>query len=100
MKHMNVQKYKSHANELAEQGDLLILKLMHELEIESEATKSWVVATTRAKVEERYPGVFTSCYEGWYSASRRLVKQVLPDRIEDFDLYYTGRPRGHQANGF
>lgn len=31
---------------------------------------------------------FKTKYQGWYSEAQALVKQVLPDRLTDFQSYY------------
>lgn len=36
---------------------------------------------------------FVSGYEGWYSKALSIVKQLLPDRVEDFIILYTNNKR-------
>lgn len=44
-------------------------------------------AQTKKRIEKEKID-FESNYENWYSESRILIKQLLPDRLKDFDDYY------------
>jgi len=38
---------------------------------------------------------FRNTYQGWYSEANALIKQLLPDRLADFESHY-GKPKGRK----
>lgn len=56
----------------------------------------------RKRIEEGIAVSFEGSYQRWYTESRAVVKQLLPDRLEEFDqLYYgDGRRKGISLTTF
>ena len=46
------------------------------------------------KLADRLPS-FNSEYHGWYSEAKVLIKQLLPDRLDDFVRHYE-KPRSRK----
>src|SRR4051794_8600970 len=56
---------------------------------EGEDLKQRDVQYWLADEDDREPTFdFSSEYHRWYSPALRTVKQLLPDRLEEFELYY------------
>ena len=45
-------------------------------------------------VAEMFRGRFEEDYQRWYTESRAVIKQLVPDRLEEFDQLYKGS--GHR----
>lgn len=39
---------------------------------------------------KKYDGSFEKLYQGWYTESHALIKQILPDRLLEFETLYKG----------
>ena len=81
----NISKFKEELESLLNEGDLLRLSLAVDLGVFDEET----VKNLR---ELKLP-IFKDQYERWYSASMRVVKQMLPDRLADFVKQYRDEKR-------
>ena len=72
----NIQEYKKELEQLVQQGDRLFFTLLLDLGLADEELK------------KRWEGLrlpsFNREYESWYSIAMQVVKQILPDRFEDF----------------
>lgn len=72
----NLEKYKSDLSRLISQGDALYEAICNECE-----------PIDRRKQNEN--GLcFCMGYQSWYSESLVVIKQLLPDRLDDFKSYY------------
>ena len=81
----NIGRFKEELESLLDEGDLLRLSLAVDLEVFDEET----VKNLR---ELKLP-IFKDQCGHWYSASMRVVKQVLPDRLADFVKQYRDEKR-------
>ena len=81
----NINRFREELESLLDGGDLLRLSLAVDLEVFDEET------VTRLR-QLKLP-IFKDQYERWYSASMRVVKQVLPDRLADFVRQYKDEKR-------
>ena len=84
-----MKKFEGGLARLISKGDLLYMAIQyecHEKEFVREATKS----LGEDNVESYIKGLpnFKQEYQAWYSEALALIKQVLPDRVEDFKSYY------------
>jgi hypothetical protein len=83
----NLEKYKAGLAALVEQGAMLLVALQYEHYPERVeklyAEKSLDFAALKAKLPR-----FSSDYQNWYSEARAVVKQLLPDRLENFVGHY------------
>jgi hypothetical protein len=80
----NFEKYKSDLKELLDQGQLLFMAMQYECHPD-EFKKAY--GKDADKLVNSLPK-FSSDYQLWYSASKVLIKQLLPDRLADFVRHY------------
>lgn len=85
----NLEKYKDDLKKLIEQGRLLYYAIVKEsLPAEFEKQyKSFLKAKKYGELLKKIPN-FRSGYQLWYSESLSLLKQILPDRVNDFVRLY------------
>src|SRR6266852_2408784 len=76
----NIEKYKDEIARLVRQGHALSLAML--LEISPETRK------TLKKADLKNVPEFDSAYQSWYSEAVACVRQLLPDRLDDFISYY------------
>ena len=76
----NVQKYKDELRELVELGDAMLTDMF------TQNREGMNVLKGRADL-------LSEAYELWYSQSHAVVKQILPDRLIDFERQYAGDGR-------
>jgi hypothetical protein len=84
----NLEKYKKDIESLAKKGHSLILALSYQQDkagFES-AIKQQLGDRTAAYIKG-LPS-FGDDYQGWYSEAKALIRQLLPDRVEDFARLY------------
>ena len=79
---MNLDRYKKDLDELAIKGGKLHLALL--IEVLPEAAKPNKLTKDQL---EALPNV-RSEYQAWYSEALALIRQLLPDRLDDFISYY------------
>lgn len=82
----NIDKYKNDFRKLVDEGDLLLTSM--QLYCFPEEVKKQIFASIKDKKEaEKYikelPN-FKVKYQSWYSESLVVIKQLLPDRLDDF----------------
>jgi len=87
-KDSNLEKYKQDIDKLFKKG----LELLHDLYDEkSNKKKSQKADNGKQNVE---PGMkFRASYENWYSESLEVIRQLLPNRLEDFRHLYKQEKR-------
>jgi len=81
----NVAKFKDELKALIDTGELLRLRLALDFQI--------VDADDKKKLREMRLPNFKEEYERWYSVSTQVVKQVLPERLDDFIRQYKDSKR-------
>lgn len=85
---INLEKYKKDLEKLIKTGELLLFAI--HLECHPEATEK----TLRGRYKEEYDSlkkkipIFRTQYQSWYSEALVLVKQLLPDRLNNFISLY------------
>jgi hypothetical protein len=79
---VNIERYKEELDKLIMQGN----KLYYALLIDSGPTAAKQLKLTDDQLKE-LPNVRRE-YQAWYSESLAAVRQLLPDRVEDFIGYY------------
>jgi len=81
----NLSKYKKELTRLVGKGEILYGSLLKELGLGGE------------KMQEQLDGMklpsFQAEYETWYSEALQVVKQILPDRLDDFVKLYKNDKR-------
>jgi len=86
----NLDKYKSDLDNLIDDGSMLLMSIQKSFAIEdfrSQLKKQLKDSKKVSKFLKDLP-LFGNDYQGWYSESLVLVKQLLPDRISDFTRLY------------
>jgi len=86
----NLEKYKEDLNELISEGELLRNAIQAEFLPESFREELEKVLKNKKKISQFIKELpsFTSNYQIWYSESLVLLKQLLPDRVDDFVSLY------------
>ena len=88
----NLEQYKGDLGRLIENGAML--KLAMEYECDPEKTEEQLRRRRGEKATDvlRNLPSFSAEYQAWYSEAKTLVRQLLPDRLDDFSSYYE-KPR-------
>lgn len=76
------KKYEDDLDKLVKKGDLLLISIFSECgQLDEQTQKD--IETAKIKVPS-----FREDYDAWYSVAMQLVRQVLPDRLDDFVKQY------------
>lgn len=84
-----MKKFESDLDRLIDKGDLLGVAIQYECDNE-EYMRQLRKVMDNDEIESSLKNLpsFTFEYQSWYSEALTLIKQVLPDRFEDFKSYY------------
>lgn len=84
----NLTKYEADIERLSNEGVLLLNKMQYEQD--PAAVRKQLKAQLGDKAEEYIAKLpeFSFEYQRWYSESKALVKQIIPDRLADFVRHY------------
>ena len=88
----NLEQYKDDLKQLLETGQTL--RLAMQLECHPEQFEKAIKRIKRGKKAGDIRGFlqglasFSEGYQAWYSEAKALVRQLLPDRLDDFSGYY------------
>lgn len=80
----NLDKYKKDLEKLSKKGDLLLMAIQHECFPEQVEEAIGEKAEELVKTFPR----FSDEYQAWYSEAKVVIKQLLPDRLDDFVRHY------------
>src|SRR5438874_2736479 len=83
----NLDRFKADLDTFITKGELLHFAMQAEY-----LPEAWAASIKRAdaKTKEIFkslPSVSTT-YQSWYSAAKALIRQLLPDRLDDFVRHY------------
>ena len=81
----NLTRYKKDIESLIERGVDLYYGLLNELKDECSKSYKKLSQEQRERVDKCK---FKSRYNSWYNESIALIKQLIPDRLDDFQSYY------------
>ena len=87
----NLNRYSADLAKLAHNGDMLLFSLLKEYDKENFSAFSKKIKREDGKTVEQAIGKlpnFSSEYEIWYSEAKALVRQLIPDRLNDFTDHY------------
>jgi hypothetical protein len=93
----NLEKYKKGLERLVKKGDLLLMAMQNDCFPEqiSEALGD------KAKEYIKSLPKFNDDYQAWYSEAKVVIKQLLPDRLSDFERHYEKpKPKKHRGHVF
>jgi hypothetical protein len=79
---MNLERYKQDLEKLVIQGGRLYVALL--IEVVPDATKGNAIAKEDLDALPNVRGQ----YQAWYSEAIALIRQLMPDRLDDFISYY------------
>lgn len=85
----NIDKYRKDLKKLINLGEILHILIQYECyqgEVKAEYKRLGHESTLKG-ILEKYPS-FKSTYQEWYSESQSLIRQLMPDRLDDFISYY------------
>ncbi len=87
----NLEKYKKDLEKLIVKGDLLEMAMVHAY---------WPdrfedICGKKRKEIKNLP-IFAREYQNWYSEAKTVIKQLLPDRLDDLVRYYE-KPKGRKT---
>ncbi|MBB1323094.1 hypothetical protein [Shewanella sp. SR43-8] len=80
----NLEKFKKDLKALSKRGELLLLSMQYDCHPEA-VEKAY--GKDFADLKKVLPK-FGTDYQSWYSESKALIKQLLPDRLADFSRHY------------
>jgi hypothetical protein len=84
----NLERYKADLAKLVRRGELLLAAMYQEtLPDQFEKTYKKALGEKYDAFVKALPG-FKQVYQRWYSESCALIKQLLPDRLQDFVRHY------------
>lgn len=91
----NLESYKKDLKRLISQGDALHMAIQYEC-YPSEFKKR--LGNKLEEYIKKLPN-FSSDYQSWYSEAKVLIKQLLPDRLNDFTRHYE-KPKSRKTIDF
>ncbi|WP_047395784.1 hypothetical protein [Chitinibacter sp. ZOR0017] len=80
----NLERYRSDLERLIKKGELLLISLQYNCF--PDQTKK-AMGEKSEEILGKLP-TFDKDYQTWYSESKTLIKQLLPDRLNDFSRHY------------
>jgi hypothetical protein len=92
----NFDRYKDALNKLIKDGELLAVSLdyyCNKAGFEKDLTARFGAEEAKSYISQ-LPD-FQEQYQTWYSEAKVLIKQILPDRLEDFVRHYE-KPKGRK----
>lgn len=95
----NIEKYRQELDSLIANGDLLLFAM--QLECDPDSTKEQLedlFGDGAAKFIKGLPIIYDE-YQTWYSEAKALIRQLLPDRLDDFVRHYE-KPKPRKAITF
>ncbi len=86
---LKIKKYEKDLDALIKLGNSLHMAMQYECRPESfgEALEKKFDKKEAKKILKSLPS-FLEKYQTWYSEAKRLIKQLLPDRLNDFARHY------------
>ena len=86
----NLSRYKKDLEYLLNLGRRMLIDLeLHGRELEGQKNK---------KPKDKPGSVFFAEYQKWYSESHEVIRQLLPDRLDEFEKLYKGEGKRKQIN--
>lgn len=95
----NLKKYENDLDTLISNGEQLLMSIWHETDREGylDSLKKEVKdEKARSLIVKKLPS-FKDAYQIWYSESLALIKQLLPDRLDDFRKLFQ-KPKTHRKS--
>lgn len=82
-------KFSKELDELIDEGDILYTAIQHECH-PKEFKETYARVMEKTKLDNLIKNLprFSDKYQSWFSRSQAVIKQILPDRMIDFNSYY------------
>src|SRR5690606_38055453 len=80
----NLEKYREDLKALTDRGNWLMLAMLYEC---NPAEFKEAHGKNAEGVVKKLPR-FKTKYQSWYSEAKSLIRQLLPDRLDDFARHY------------
>ena len=90
----NLERYKDDLKQLIETGEILSLVMEYECDLRTPEDVIKKMKNEISKIPDNWP-IFSEEYEIWYSEAKTLIRQLLPDRLDDFIGHYE-KPKGRK----
>ena len=89
----NLARYKEELQRLVALGDSMELGLLAGLTVEG-------LKLTKEQKEnlKKHRGTFEKNYQRWFTEASAVVRQLIPDRLKEFDEYYRADPKRKTVN--
>jgi hypothetical protein len=84
----NLERYKNDLGSLIKRGESLRVALAYSIDKSSIEKRLKQQLGDKAKAYIENLPDFNDAYQGWYSEAKVLIRQLLPDRVEDFARHY------------
>lgn len=89
----NLTRYKAELDRLIELGERMELGLLSGVSLKgSKATKE------QKEELKKHKGSFERNYQRWFTEASAVVRQLIPDRLKEFDEYYRAEPKRKSVN--
>ena len=85
---MNTSRYEKDLDNLVNKGEYLHLAMQYECEREEPISEVNKLLGDKGEEFVQALPEFKDDYQPWYSESKSLIRQLLPDRLDDFTRYY------------
>jgi len=84
----SLERYRKDLSRLIELGNEMLLDLrIQSLEKEGKLDESY------QETKKRVSGAFDARYQTWYTEACAVIRQLLPDRLDEFEAYYKADPK-------
>lgn len=96
----NIEKYKKDLANLTRKGDMLLMAMQNDC-LPEQFAKEVRKAFPEAKAKEYIKSlpIFKYDYQAWYSEAKIVIKQLLSDRLSDFERHYE-KPKSRKDISF
>lgn len=94
------KKFSEELDELIKEGEMLALAIQHEC-LHDQFKKTYLAAFNEEKYRSLLKEIpnFSSAYQNWYSRAQAVIRQVMPNRLDDFKSYFDV-PKGRKEITF
>jgi hypothetical protein len=90
MKNSNLDKFRNDLKKLILLGDTMELDLL--IRSKDKLTKE------QKEFKDKYGGSFERDYQRWYTESHAVIRQLIPDRLKEFEELYKGDGKRKQVD--
>lgn len=84
----NLDKYRSDLQKLLQLGSKMDIDLIYR-----QKTSNGKLSEDESKEAKKYDGTFEKEYQNFYTEAHAVIKQLIPDRLDEFEKLYKGEPR-------